>query len=91
MMTLFLLSLTSHPGFVLNVRVAYTVRQIEDQLSKLSTKHHTYIYAADDTAIIFADILRMMLVPCLLFSLDECMPCVVMMILTMVMLMVVVV
>ena len=42
--------------FLLNVRVAYTVRQIEDQLSKLSTKHHTNIYAADDTAIIFANL-----------------------------------
>ena len=36
--------------------MAYTIRQIEDQLSKLSSKHHTYIYAADDTAIIFANL-----------------------------------
>ena len=36
--------------------MAYTVRQIEDQLSKLSTKHHTNIYAADDIAIIFANL-----------------------------------
>ena len=36
--------------------MAYTVRQIEDQLSKLSTKHHTNFYAADDIAIIFANL-----------------------------------
>ena len=30
--------------------------KFEDQLSKLSTKHHTNIYAADDIAIIFANL-----------------------------------
>ena len=36
--------------------MAYTVRQIEDQLSRLSTKHQKYVYAADDIAIIFANL-----------------------------------
>ena len=42
---------------ILNVGVPYTVTQIEDQLWKLSTKHHTCTYAADDTDdVMFANL-----------------------------------